>query len=124
MKKEDMIGGKAGEQMTGQWPDDLPFPIAGTNSGLGYSEEQEDYETTFEEFWKEIVESPDGSLNIDQVKRELHDFWVMMGEVPKVYCHVSGGLISKANTCSEAVIEEADAVLDRMIQERLEEEKG
>jgi hypothetical protein len=84
----------------------------------------EDYETTFEEFWKELVENPDGSLNIDQVKRELHDYSKMLDEVPKVYCHVTGGLISKANTKAEEVIEEFENYVEKRIRERLEEEKG
>lgn len=81
----------------------------------------EDYETTFDEFWKDIVTNPDGSLNVDQVKKELHDYSKMLDEVPKVYCHVTGGLISKPNTAAEFVIMEADAVLDRMIQEGVED---
>lgn len=82
----------------------------------------EDYEKTYEEFWKGIVENPDGSLDVDQVKRELHDFDMMMREVPKVYCHVTGGLLSKPLTNADAIIEEADAVISRLVQEGVEDE--
>lgn len=68
----------------------------------------EDYNKIYEDFWKRIVENEDGSLNIDQVKRELSDFYYMIEEVPKVYYHVTGGIISKPNTKSSAVISIAD----------------
>lgn len=83
----------------------------------------EDYETTYEEFWKELVENPDGSLNVDQVKRELHDYECLLSEVPQVFCHVTGGLISKPNTKAEYVIEEFENFVDREVDERVEEAK-
>lgn len=79
----------------------------------------EDYETTYEEFWKEIVENPDGSLNLDQVKRELHDYERLLSEVPQVFCHVTGGLISKPNTKAECVIEEFENYMDKEIKESI-----
>lgn len=60
-------------------------------------------------FWRPIVCNPDGSLNAEAVKKELHDFYVVMGIVPKVYDHVTGGRISKIMTDPDAVISEADA---------------
>ena len=33
-----------------------------------------DYEKDYQEFWKEIVERIDGTLDIEQVKRELSRF--------------------------------------------------
>jgi F0F1-type ATP synthase delta subunit len=81
----------------------------------------EDYETTFEEFWKDLVTNPDGSLNIDQVKRELHDYNCMLDEVPKVFCHVTGGLISKPNTKADFVIEEFENYVDKLLKEEVED---
>jgi hypothetical protein len=40
----------------------------------------EDYEKTFEDFWQLIVCNPDGSLNLDQVKRELHDYHTVLSQ--------------------------------------------
>jgi hypothetical protein len=57
-----------------------------------------DYEQTFDEFWREIVVNPDGTLNLDALKRELHDYRALLENVPEVYAHVSGGKVSKANT--------------------------
>lgn len=63
-------------------------------------------EKTFNEFWRGIVENPDGTLNRDQVMRELHDYWVLLEEVPKVYDDITGGRFSKPNTAAHHVIAE------------------
>lgn len=68
----------------------------------------EDYEQTYTDFWKGIVEHADGSLNRDQMMRELHDFHALLDEVPKVYDEVTGGRISKPNTAAHHVIGEAN----------------
>lgn len=59
----------------------------------------------FKEFWEDIV-MKDGKLDIDQVKRELHDYHFMLESVPKVYMEITGGRISKPNTSPSAVIDE------------------
>lgn len=74
-----------------------------------------DYKKTYNEFWKDIVEK-DGKLNKDQIMRELSDFSFMLDQVPKVYCEVSGGMISKTNTYAYEVIEEFnERFLDKAI---------
>lgn len=66
-----------------------------------------DYEEKYEEFWKEIVENPDGTLNKDAVMRELCDYSMILHNAGEVYWHVTGGAISKVNTCASAVISES-----------------
>src|SRR6476646_3900941 len=56
-----------------------------------------------EQFWGPII-TPNGRLDLDQVKRELHDYHTLLEEVPKVYCELTGGAISKPNTAADAVI--------------------
>jgi len=68
----------------------------------------EEYEKTFENFWRDLVCKKDGNLDVDLVKRELHDYSMVMGEVSKVYMHITGGRISKPNTMAHEVIDEAD----------------
>jgi hypothetical protein len=75
----------------------------------------EDYEIVYDSFWKEIVENNDGSLNVDQVKKELFDFKNMMENVPKVFLHVTGGMISKPNTKADAVIQAFNEYVEDMI---------
>lgn len=63
-----------------------------------------DYEKVYNEFWKGIIENKDGVVNIDQVKRELSDYYFMLNEVPKVYCEVTNDNISKPNTYAYEVL--------------------
>jgi len=58
----------------------------------------------FEQFWKPIVCHPDGSLNIEQLKKELADYSFILGEVPKVYLAVTGDALSKPNYHAAGVI--------------------
>ena len=56
------------------------------------------------EFWKTIICNDDGTINIDQLKLELHDYSLMLGEVPKVYIAVTGGMLSKPHYYADSVI--------------------
>lgn len=62
-------------------------------------------EVVYNKFWREIVERPDGTLDIDQIKRELYDYRDLLHEVPKVYMEITNGVISKPNTTASAVLQ-------------------
>ncbi|MEH2135417.1 hypothetical protein [Nostoc sp.] len=70
--------------------------------------QQPEYKQVFDDFWKEIVCDENGKLKLDQVQRELFDYWVAIQNVPKVYCQVTGGLFSKLNTDASYVIDAAE----------------
>lgn len=85
----------------------------------------QDYTETYNDFWREIVENPDGTLNLDQIMRELHDYSVVMREVSLAYDAVTGGRLSKPNTAYghvvDAVDERIQAVADEARKEAAEE---
>ena len=56
------------------------------------------------EFWKDIVCNEDGTVNIEQLKKELCDFSLMIGEAPKVYSAETGGMLSKQTYYADTVI--------------------
>lgn len=58
----------------------------------------------------------DGSIDEDAMLREISDYEFVLLEVPKVYCHVTGGRISKPNTHASAVIGEVDEQVDQGIE--------
>lgn len=64
-------------------------------------------QSVYDDFWKDIVEK-DGELDIEQIKKELFDFWQAMESVPKVYCAITGDQVSKILTHPETVIALAD----------------
>lgn len=59
-------------------------------------------------FWEEILMKPDGTINLEQLKKELEDFSFIIHEVPKVYLHVTGDTLSKPNYHADGVISCAD----------------
>ena len=78
----------------------------------------------FTEFWQEIVILPNGEWDLEQVKKELYDFHRLMRNASEVYDHVTMGRISKENTRPGVVIGEYDGVLQDLIQEAIEEDRG
>lgn len=65
-------------------------------------------EQSIKSFWDDIIRNPDGSLNEEQVYKELADFSFVMEEVPKVYMHITNDLLSKVNYYADGVIAKAD----------------
>ena len=59
----------------------------------------------YDEFWKSIIE-PDGVVDFEQVKKELHDYHICIVEVSKVYCEISNSRISKPTTAAHWIIQE------------------
>ena len=73
-------------------------------------------EKTYKEFWKGIIEN-DGEVDMEQVKKELHDFHTLMGNVVEVYCHITGNQISKPMTDPTIVCNLADDYYDGICKE-------
>lgn len=71
-------------------------------------EPEPDYLRDYRENWAHIVEHPDGTLNRDQVARELADYAVVMDQASQVYDELTGGRLSKPNTAAHHVISHAN----------------
>ena len=54
-----------------------------------------DPEQIYKDFWKNIICDQDGKVDVEQVKKELCDYYRMLQEVPRVYSEVTGGILSK-----------------------------
>lgn len=74
--------------------------------GVTVKREQRNHEKDWEELWKDIVLNEDGSINLDQLKKELSDYAFMLDEVPKVYSHIAN--LSYPNYYASVIIAEAD----------------
>lgn len=79
-------------------------------------------EKKYQEFWKPIIENPDGTINLEQLKKELADFSVCMSEVPKVYCHITGNRLSYVNYPAATVISVADEYHDKFYEDHYKEQ--
>ena len=64
----------------------------------------DDVEKVWQEFWKDIVYDEQGNLNVEQIKKELYDFYFVMQEVPKVYCEITGGRLSYVTYPAKTVL--------------------
>lgn len=68
-------------------------------------------------FWKDIILKKDGTVNMRQLKKELSDFYFIIKQVPKVYCHITDNRMSKVNYHADTVIQVADECLQEKIKE-------
>lgn len=73
-----------------------------------------DYEKDYEEFWKRLVENKDGTLNLDQIKRELSDYKFLMEHASSVYCELTG--LSKTHYSANTIL---TRVFDKYIDKEL-----
>lgn len=70
------------------------------------------------EFWNSVF--PDG-MDEDQVKNELLDYHFLMEQVPIVYCHVTGGRLSKTTYYAKTVTDEADNAQNDAVQREIDD---
>lgn len=78
----------------------------------------DEIERTYQEFWKPIVENPDGSLNFEQVKKELFDYANQMREWSKALCELTNGKLSKTNYKAETMISEISGTFEDMFEDK------
>jgi len=67
----------------------------------------QNYEETFISFWQPIICNKSGEIDLDKLKQELHDYYLVIQEVTLVYDELTGGRISKPNADSVYVIQAA-----------------
>jgi len=91
-----------------------------------------DYMQDYESYWKNIVENPDGTLNKDQVARELADALTLQRHLSEIYSEVSSGRVSKPFTLPsvvtemfhEALTEAADEAINDLVAKLAERQAG
>jgi len=69
---------------------------------------KEKIDSVWNSIWKDILENPDGSLDVDCVRRELHDYAVLFKSVQSVYSRLTGGEINHPFTPVDSVIAYTD----------------
>ncbi len=79
-------------------------------------EPKRDYKETYNSFWKELVENDDGTLNMDSVMKELADYKFLLDQIPLIYDHVTGGLLSKVGYHAHTVISASDDHFSRLLE--------
>ena len=67
-------------------------------------------------FWKDIIYR-DGKIDEEQVLKELSDFYYVMKQVPRIYCHITGGKLSKVMYSAETIIAESNDYQQKCFEE-------
>jgi DNA helicase TIP49 (TBP-interacting protein) len=86
--------------------------------------ENDQIKNEYEIFWKGIVENKDGSFNKEQIMKELSDYSFLLKQIPRVYEHATGGLMSKCMYNAEDVISRIDDNVNAIVRNRLEDGLG
>lgn len=76
-----------------------------------------DYMQSYADHWQSIVENEDGTLNKDQVARELFDYTTLIGNATEVYLAVTGERFGKVTTSPSAVIDAANERISEALAE-------
>ena len=72
------------------------------------------------EFWLPLI-TTDGKMDEKKVMNELCDYLYVMEEAREVYCHVTGGVISKLMTPANRVIAFADDLMTEIVEQEIAE---
>lgn len=77
--------------------------------------------TTDEEhaFWDEIILNDDGSVDLEAVYAELHDYKFLMDQATRVYWDITCGQMSKPNYYASSVIQVADECVEKQVRDEV-----
>jgi len=76
----------------------------------------------WDDFWRDICTNPDGSINLDQIKKELHDSHMLMHINTKLVSYLSSEVLSYPNYEPQVLIDMHKANVKRQQEDWLEEE--
>lgn len=76
-----------------------------------------------DEFWQDIIENEDGTLNRTQIYKELSDFYFLMEQVPEIYCAITNNQLSNLMYTAKTVIGVYEDCSSKEIDEAIENEK-
>jgi hypothetical protein len=80
----------------------------------------DEVEKVWRDFWVPLV-APNGTPDMGLIKNELSDFHHLIEQVPKVYMHVTGGMVSKHMTRASVVCSLHDDHVTELVEEREKE---
>ena len=83
-----------------------------------------DFKNKSDEFWKDIIYK-DGKIDEKQILLELADHYFMLHEIPIVYEHATGGLLSKqmyfAHAINPVITDYINRSIDEAIQDNIDD---
>lgn len=73
--------------------------------------------------WKDILENPDGTPDMESIKTELHDYAVLFKSVQTAYSRLTGGEINLPFTQLDVLISYVDLYYEEMMSVGYQEEQ-
>jgi hypothetical protein len=71
------------------------------------------------EFWKSYLED-NGTINKNKLILELCDYQFLMEQASKVYCEITGGILSKTYYTAEVILSYYDSNLQKILEDYTE----
>lgn len=84
---------------------------------------EKEVEHNWNHIWKEILQHPDGSIDVEQLKLELMDFSDMIGRITMLTSHISGNRLSYPVYSVETILQVEKEKLEEEREEQIEEDK-
>lgn len=87
--------------------------------------DQDRIESAWNSIWKEVIENPDGTLDKEALKKELHVYSVLFQSVQLAYSTLTGGEVSHPFTKLDVLLAYVDMYNEEMkaLQEDMESTK-
>ena len=86
-----------------------------------YGGKMEDYEKIYNEFWKSIIEKEEDMFDIDQIKRELADYYIILQNFRKVYLEITGQNFGNVLTDPIHIIDEFEKAKKQDMQDSIDD---
>jgi hypothetical protein len=77
----------------------------------------ENVQKVWDEFWADLLTQEDGSMDYDQLKKELSDYHMLLENMPSILMEATGGRVSKPNTDRSVVIGLIQEYQQRLFEE-------
>lgn len=71
------------------------------------------------EFWRGVFDEITDKTEREKIEAELTDYYFVMQQVPEVYMHITGGLLSKPNYYASTVKTAADNFIDKVVEDEI-----
>ena len=77
---------------------------------------REDAKKDFEELWEPLLYA-NGALDLRKIEAEMGDLIFVHEQIARVYCHITGGLLSKAMYYADVVIDQYNDQIQKAYDE-------
>lgn len=75
-----------------------------------------------DKFWNDIIYK-NNKLDKEAILNELSDYYFLIKELPKLYCHITGGKLSKLCYDANTLIRESDDFTNQLIEQAIKDYK-